>query len=518
MSTSLAEVLAPLAERLLSFAKQDPELIGQLRRVAEVFLEVTHCEPEKVEAPPTPATAVQIVEQVQAAIEQLETVVKEASPPVVEPPAVREPLPELTLGRSLPAEPSRPVYPVSAAAQLDLSLLETRCRLKAEGCRWAAKRRRRMSEGANYYNEIEPRDRDIIARAKELPSCFLWMCHSSGPAPADLSLFEEVAGCFEAVAEGLLLVRQIQEVPEEEVENANFEAALDLLAAGQSALRVAIHKIDGPIDTDQDEVFRWLRATATEQQIFIQNHMRLDNPADPARWPELLNRIEEVAAGVQDTKRKRSQRKRLLGKVRHKTSLIQSDPVRNAGEWDLLINAIVELVGGGMQPSNRELRELLIPVIDLLPERESVPRDFERVLEEIDRYLATVPPTESPAAAKSSPDVTAAAELLAGKSLVLIGGDKRPGAFEAIKSSLGLKDLIWIETRAHESFASFGPYVARPDVVAVLLAIRWSSHSYGEVKNFCDEYGKPLVRLPGGYNPNQVAAQIMLQASGRLRG
>jgi hypothetical protein len=76
--------------------------------------------------------------------------------------------------------------------------------------------------------------------------------------------------------------------------------------------------------------------------------------------------------------------------------------------------------------------------------------------------------------------------------------------------------LIWIETRAHESIEGFEPYVARPNVAAVVLAIRWSSHSYGEVKDFCDKHGKPLVRLPGGYNVNQVAAQIMSQCSERL--
>src|SRR5262249_32543970 len=63
----------------------------------------------------------------------------------------------------------------------------------------------------------------------------------------------------------------------------------------------------------------------------------------------------------------------------------------------------------------------------------------------------------------------------------------------------------------------FEPYVARPDVAVVVLAIRWSSHSFGEVKEFCDQYGKPLGRLPGGYNPNQVALQILGQCSERLR-
>jgi hypothetical protein len=103
------------------------------------------------------------------------------------------------------------------------------------------------------------------------------------------------------------------------------------------------------------------------------------------------------------------------------------------------------------------------------------------------------------------------------RAIVLIGGDRRPGAFNAIKEAFGLSELYWITTQEHESIDHFEPYVARPDVAVVLLAIRWTSHSYGEVSAFCDRYGKPLVRLPGGYNPNQVAAQIMSQCSDRLR-
>ena len=51
----------------------------------------------------------------------------------------------------------------------------------------------------------------------------------------------------------------------------------------------------------------------------------------------------------------------------------------------------------------------------------------------------------------------------------------------------------------------------------VLLAIRWSSHSFGDVQEFCDRHGKLLVRLPSGYNPNQVAHQILAQVGHRLR-
>ena len=115
-----------------------------------------------------------------------------------------------------------------------------------------------------------------------------------------------------------------------------------------------------------------------------------------------------------------------------------------------------------------------------------------------------------------TPEVLEIAHLLQGRSMVLIGGDRRPGSCQALKNAFNLRDLTWIETREHESISSFESHIARPDVAVVVLAIRWSSHSFGEIREFCERHGKPLVRLPGGYNPNQVAAQIMSQCSERL--
>ena len=84
--------------------------------------------------------------------------------------------------------------------------------------------------------------------------------------------------------------------------------------------------------------------------------------------------------------------------------------------------------------------------------------------------------------------------------------------------ALDLAEVNWLDTREHQSIEGFSAHVARPDVALVLLAIRWSSHSFGDVKDFCDRYGKPLVRLKAGLNPNQVAMQILEQASGKLAG
>lgn len=328
-----------------------------------------------------------------------------------------------------------------------------------------------------------------------------------------------VADAFEAVADALALVRAVLE--DSDNHRDVFEQALDLLAEAQSALRAAINQIDGPTDQDQHAVFNWLRSMAAEQQIFIQRHMRADDPADPTRSHERRQRIEELDALFDESRQERKFRRKRLNKLRYVTGRLAGDP-SDLGQWRTLINTVEELISGGMPPSNRELRDLLLPVVDHLPEPEvlpglaELPPGFTLALREIDRYLANRPGEETENSHRPSPEVREAARLLAGKTMLLIGGERRHHAEQALKEAFHLSDLVWVATREHESVATFEPYVARNDMAVVVLAIRWSSHSYGEVKQFCEQYGKPLVRLPAGYNPNQVAAHIVAQCSDRL--
>src|SRR5256885_240228 len=76
------------------------------------------------------------------------------------------------------------------------------------------------------------------------------------------------------------------------------------------------------------------------------------------------------------------------------------------------------------------------------------PQGFRLVLRELARYLPTRPAAEEEATAatpaKASAEVTAAAELLAGRTAVLIGGERRTRAEQALCSALRLKELDWV--------------------------------------------------------------------------
>jgi hypothetical protein len=299
---SLVEHLAPLVERLIQLARQDDAVRSQLRDLARAVLELT----EPMEDAALPASAA--------------SPTLESSQPAEAEPALREPLPPLTLGQSPPAPEPISVPPVirwTTPSDSEFPIIEARCRLKAEGCRWARRRRQLLAQGASAATEIEPQDRDLIARAKALPECFLWMCHKDGPQPPNLDLYETAAACFENLAESLSVVKQILDEPTL-LEN-EFEAALDLLAEAQSAVRSIVRQMDGRPDPDQLRVFNWLKETAAENRLYIARYMRMDDPADPQQWPALAARIEALEGTVQQALQRSKQRRKLLGKVRHVT-------------------------------------------------------------------------------------------------------------------------------------------------------------------------------------------------------
>ncbi len=532
MSHDLMAVLQPVIDQLQIAIANDPALRASLRQLVKSVLAFAE-EPEPpAHGTPADTDCAAIIGQTAAPPAE----VPESSSPLVSTAGAEQSNADPSATTSEPlvdgaSKPSPRVAPFSQplvrpyqppivrqslpVTNADLPLIAARCQLKAEGARWAAARQRLLKEGVDFDTAIEPGDRDIIARAKMLPDCFLWMCHRDKPMPADLTLYDELASCFDAAAAIVTLLDHLlkDETPEDDI----FEQALDLAAEAQSALRLAITGMDGSGDSDQLKLFNWLRATGADQQILIHRFMRKDDPADPKAWAQLQQRIQALEEKFMFGKHRVKRQKGLHSKLRYHIKLIHD----NAGQershdWQKIVEAIEELVNEGLPPSNREIRDLLLPVLDDIPETLELSKNFKLVLREIDRFLSSIP-TKPEATVASEPieEVRRAAELLRGQTIVLIGGDRRPLAAEALTQAFGLKELIWVEGR-DQTYADFEPEVARPEVAIVILAIRWSRHGFGEVKAFCEKYGKPLVRLPGGYSPNQIAFHIVSQVGERL--
>ena len=396
------------------------------------------------------------------------------------------------------------------AEPTDVDLIAKRCRCKAEACRWAVERQRRLLAGEDF-RDFGDGYRDLIAQAKSMPSCYLWMIDPRGPSLPTDDMMQTLAGCYDTLAQAAELVGWLREMPEAE---QTLGESFYLLAEAQSALRAGLLEVlDTGEDQDQRDTFWWLRNEASSRHIFIDRYMRVDDIAVPEGWLALQTRVSAMRESIEQRKKKGRERQSLLNKVRyHATRVARAEGAVADEDWRKIADAIETMVAQGMPPSNVEVRELLLPLEANIPDL-PFGSGMTAVLDELDRYQSTSTRVDTvPTERQWGQEVAQVAALLRGKKMLLVGGQRRPLAQRALEEAFGLEELIWPTTEKHESLSRFEPDIAKPTVAVVVMAIRWSSHSYGELKELCDKYRKPFVRLKAGYNANQVARAILDQA------
>lgn len=498
MPEQLTDLLKSVIERLAALAAGDAQLRSDLRALAQVFLVATEPPAQEVTEPAT----------IQEANGQSDVMHLPSSFDVGEvvPPDLQKTV----------REAERPQVFLIPITEADFPLVEARCRVKAEAARWSVARQRMFREGFRFRNDIEPKQQELIAKANTLPDCYLWTLYLGG---FEDRWIDNLAGCFDTAADAIALLRTVLADPPD---TETVVQCVHLAAEAQSALMTATDYVSDKADSDQKRIWAWLRDWGEQRSTYIVRFMRREDRAEPDAWADVRSRIAAQEQRIHALRKRQKQQQKLLNNIRYKVKMISTNPKKDTqDDWRIIAASLDQLVRDGTPPSNIEIRELLLPVIEQVPGdlEENMPQGFQLVCREIGRYLESRPaaPEIEVAAQEPSVEVEEVARLLRGRSVVLIGGDPRPQAQRVLQSALGVSEVIWVGSREHQSPEPFEPYVARPDVAVVLLAIRWSSHSFGDVKEFCAKYGKPLVRLPGGYNPAQIASQILAQCSERLR-
>lgn len=317
---------------------------------------------------------------------------------------------------------------------------------------------------------------------------------------------------YEAVAD---VTETFAEILDSSALKPYHEEGCALAAEVQSALGVAVSRIRQTPDASQKELFRWLREHLGTRQIYLKRFMTRTSPADPEAWSERFERIARWRQAIEKQVLQRRHEQKLFGKLRYQLARVQSGV---GAEWPHALQTVDELVTSGTPPTNTALRKLLLPHRNELLTIDTPSHNLARVVRELERAKVTRAKTArgGHSVEREDPHVDKAAELLRGSTVVLVGGDERPVVADTIKLTFELKELVWCDTRPHKSHLPLETWIARDDVAVVLLAIRWASHGLGAVRDFCERYDKPFVRLPGGYNVAQLAYQILQQASERL--
>lgn len=423
-------------------------------------------------------------------------------------PTVQELAAQLTFHR--PAEPAPPTAtaPADELVLVPLGIVASRCRLKADASRLAAAR--------SGEDPLATTDSEVLARAASLPDCYLWMLSRDTPVCTPL-VWSDLAGAFETAARAAELLRDWEAADTRTGDLT--ERVLGLAAEAQAVLYYAVADARTvSSDHEQTQLYARVRHAARTQRLFIRNLSRTDR-ADPASWPNLRTRIDAVLDELRSRSTRDRAHKKKLANLRHRTAQLAGDGRDDPDVWQRVIELTDDLVNAGVAPSAVELRECLLPLFDRLETQPDLPPSLEQVLRALEAYrlLTTEQAPVADERERYGVEVTQAADLLCGREIVLIGGLDRPDRRDALVQAFTLADLNWVTTDGHVSHTIFEAPIARPEVAVVLLATRWISHSYQNVKDYCDRYDKAFVKLPAGYHPNQVAHQILVQAGDRLR-
>jgi len=526
MNDSILDALRPLAARVLSYVAGQPELREELTALARAFLASAEV---PVSASPGPIA------------------------PIIEPTA--------SPSISVPIEPSKPkepafdgptLFPLIAARApvpagfyeppqreflpLPLLTVAQRCWIKSAAAKLQASR-----AGGTSLIETEAEEARLRQQADQIPDCGLWMFESNA-SKMPRKLWDDLSGGYGVSATAAEVLKAWNASGPD---LAHGQEVLTLCAEAQSMLLYAVADI-GWVNRDHEQVqlFVHIRELGKLHQIYVPRYLRREDPADPSRWADLQKRMSPLLArynglavhhtvtasiGIAgDTAHPAPSvqavpldpakvRAKALGNLKYKLRKLADEDATVDEEWPRLVELLDQAVSAGVPPSSLELREMLLPVYDRLPRELNVPAPVERVFRAIELHRDSQAIDDHAIEDDvPAPHVAQVADWLRGKELVLIGGQRRPHHVNALKRIFGLADVRWISTPEHSSFTVFEADIARSEVAAVLLAIRWSSHDYASVQQYCTKYGKPLVRLTAGYNTNQVAHQIQQQAGERL--
>lgn len=306
----------------------------------------------------------------------------------------------------------------------DIDQLEKRLLLKIEASRWALERDRLLKNSVNFQTEIEPKDHNLLARARELTNCYLWMNNPETAPVIATETYEMLADAYSAAASCVGFMRQLIELvdrsPKSEILNRILRDALYITATAQSALRRVTYDVSGREDQDQIRIHRWLTFLTKRYGIYVNRHMKKDSLAPKDR----IYVIPDYIARLRKEVEKLGQRQKILTegfrRIQYHASRMTSQS-GNDYDWNKIIETVDELVDAGI-PANDERFKTALK--DILPSLKTVPSYkehpfFINVLMELDywhenevqkarvaRELSMMPPQPKVASEPSADEYT----------------------------------------------------------------------------------------------------------------
>lgn len=181
-----------------------------------------------------------------------------------------------------------------------------------------------------------------------------------------------------------------------------------------------------------------------------------------------------------------------------------------------LRQAVEACLEAGIAPSDKQLRALLEPYRGYL-EAIAHPQG-DKLLKYLDKdALSHIAKNERLLEIEEEPDDDTQLEelrsFLKGKTMLFVGGRCEGERKAMLTRQLGLKELIWPGSERTDDPSRFEPYLAKADVVCLL--IRFSRHSYKAVLDRAKAEGKQTCVFKAGLGLRRVVSDLHAQLGSR---
>lgn len=408
-----------------------------------------------------------------------------------------------------PAETSSSSPSPTRSEEIDLLLIAKRALLKARSCRLVVERNLAQANGDDD-NSFHAKINTLIAEAKQLPECFLWVLWRRETQPDDDSL-TLIASCYEGLAEITTLCATMDD-PRCAWTDHERQMAFYCFAEVCSALRIML---DGTwlvknSDADQSQAHIWLCDQTYQRQIYVARHMCLDDPANPERMSELIDEIRVIRSAQLERARQGTQINEIVKRIQYHADKCPEAGPADEHDFRKINEGLAELAALGLSSSDRRLQSII--------ERLSKSH-FPDGADPHPWVVGTggADETELGQGPESrvrvwSEQVNQVRELISGHVVVLFGGEPRNDAIARIKEAFDLKELIWVALSEHGSAQSLHAPISRPSTTMVLGLIKLAGHGHvSAAREIARQADKLFVALPAGYNPEQIAEAVMSQ-------
>jgi len=407
--------------------------------------------------------------------------------------------------RETGATPGAPVDARSFAEAAD------RARFVAWQCRWAVERLRLLQNGANFQEEIAPKDQEFeeLARQKQ-----------ANPWPLARRLapeqYEEASLCYEIAARAFDLFDRVVETPRHEIDDRLFARVAQTTANAQCGLKSVLLRLDVPLAADgtQRAAYELLLKSCGPRGVFLAN-LRFHDRLSREETLALADAVDELAQEIDEFQARLKERRSLEGKVEYHLKKI-ADGSGSPYDWDKIVEATTTLCETFRKPpSSLWFRERLLDFVDKIPNETQTTDAFGRVVQEIDLYRMREDETTAALfdmpEVGYSPAIQAVRERYAGARAVFVGGTPQPHLQARLEKNLNVR-LLWSETSHGDSLERFAGLLRDEETRLFLIYIPWCSHKHSEeFAALIKDANKDCVRLRKGTNPEQIALAICRQ-------